>query len=64
MNEGCSPMILFGKEYWKKTKPVWPLLSHLAEGRMYEELLDLTDSIDTVVRRILSYRPDLYVKSR
>jgi predicted Rossmann-fold nucleotide-binding protein len=62
VNNGCSPMVLFGKEYWTKTKPVWPLLAHQAEGRMYGELLDLTDSIDTVVRRILTYQPELYIK--
>ena len=63
VNNQCSPMVLFGKQYWTEKKPVWPLLSHLAEGMMYEELLDLTDSVDTVVRRILSYRPDLYFKA-
>ena len=63
VNNGCSPMVLFGKDYWTNKKPVWPLLSHLAEGRMYEELLDLTDSVETVVRRILSYQPELYVKT-
>jgi predicted Rossmann-fold nucleotide-binding protein len=60
VNNQCSPMIMFGRNYWTHEKPVWPLLSHLAEGRMYEELLGLTDNVETVVRRILCYRPELY----
>lgn len=56
----CSPMILFGRQYWTEEKPVWPLLSELAKDQMYGELLCLTDRVETVVRKILSYRPDLY----
>ena len=59
-NKQCSPMILFGRQYWTQEKPVWPLLSQLAQDQMYGELLCLTDSVETVVRKILSYRPDLY----
>lgn len=59
----CSPMILLGRDYWTRTKPVWSLLSKLAEEQPYGELLCLTDSIDTVVRRLLCYRPDLYTFS-
>ena len=59
-NKQCSPMILFGRRYWTEEKPVWPLLSELAQDQMYGELLCLTDSVETVVRRILSYRPELY----
>lgn len=58
----CSPMILFGKEYWTKEKPVWPLLSQLAEDQRYGEILSITDSVDTVVRKMLCYRPELYRK--
>lgn len=59
-NGQCSPMILLGRRYWTEEKPVWPLLSQLAEGHMYGELLGLTDSVDTVIRRIMCYRPELY----
>ncbi|MFA5507452.1 MAG: hypothetical protein WC314_17075 [Vulcanimicrobiota bacterium] len=58
----CSPMILMGKDYWQNTKPVWPLLQQLAENQMYGELLYLTDSVETIVRKIGSFRPELYVK--
>lgn len=59
-NGQCSPMILFGRKYWTEVKPVWPLLSHLAEDQRYGEILAITDSVETVVRKLLSYRPDLY----
>lgn len=59
-NDQCSPMIMLGREYWTQVKPVWPLLSQLADGHKYGELLCLTDSIETVIRRILCYRPELY----
>lgn len=55
-----SPMILFGREHWTKTRPVWPLLSQLAVGHMYGELLALTDDEGEVVRRIRMFEPDLY----
>lgn len=58
----CSPMIMLGREYWTKRKPVWPLLSELAKDQAYGEILCLTDSIETVVRKLLCYRPELYRK--
>ena len=58
----CSPMILFGEKYWTETRPVWPLLEKVAKGQRYGEILTLTDSIDTVVRKLLCYRPELYRK--
>ncbi|MCA9797844.1 MAG: hypothetical protein KC910_38820, partial [Candidatus Eremiobacteraeota bacterium] len=42
VEDRCSPMILMGKDYWTRTKPVWPLLHQLAEDQMYGELLYLT----------------------
>jgi len=61
-NGQCSPMILFGEEYWSKQKPVWPLLEKLARDQMYGEILSVTDDIDTILRKMLCYRPDLYRK--
>lgn len=58
----CSPMILFGEKYWTEKKPVWPLLSYLAKDQKYGEILCLTDSVDTVVEKMLSYKPELYQK--
>lgn len=56
----CSPMILLDRKYWTEDKPVWPLLSKLADGHKYGELLSLTDSVEEIVRRLLSFRPELY----
>jgi predicted Rossmann-fold nucleotide-binding protein len=57
-----SPMVFLGKEYWTKTKPVYPLLRTLAEGCRYEKLLMITDDVDRAVDFIrknetLSNRP-------
>ena len=56
----CSPMILFGERYWTEQRPVWPLLSFVAKGKMYGELLALTDRRDEIVRRIQMFDPELY----
>lgn len=55
-----SPMILFGKKHWTEVRPVWQLLQKVSENKVYGELLALTDSTDEIIRRILSYNPDLY----
>ncbi|GAB5534424.1 MAG: LOG family protein [Rubricoccaceae bacterium] len=56
----ASPMILFGEKHWTEERPVWPLLSAVAKGKMYGELLALTDRRDEIVRRIQMYDPALY----
>ncbi len=56
-----SPMILFGSEFWTTTRPVWPLLSHMASGHRYGELLTLTDSETEVVERITAYDPTAFL---
>lgn len=55
-----SPMILFGEEHWTQKRPVWPLLQKVAKGKMYGELLALTDSEDEIIRRILMFDEGLY----
>ena len=55
-----SPMILFGKQHWTTNRPVWSLLSKVARGHSYGELLVLTDSEDEIIRRILAYNPEVY----
>jgi predicted Rossmann-fold nucleotide-binding protein len=58
---GCySPMILFGSEHWTSVRPVWPLLTHVAVGHRYGELIALTDDEEEIVERIRSYNPDEY----
>ncbi|MEM8734106.1 MAG: hypothetical protein AAGG44_07785 [Planctomycetota bacterium] len=59
---GCAPMILFGEQYWKETKPVWPLMKSLSRGQPYGELLAITDSAAEIRRRLASFRPELYGK--
>jgi len=50
--EIVSPMILFGENYWKVTKPVFPLIAQLAAGREYARHLAITDSREEIVKRI------------
>lgn len=57
-----SPMILFGRDHWTKKRPVWPLLKEVAQGKMYGELLALTDDEDEIVRRIRMFDPKLYTQ--
>ena len=55
-----SPMILFGIKHWTKKIPVWKVLHKVSRDKMYGELLALTDNEDEIIRRILSFKPDLY----
>ncbi|MEO0323188.1 MAG: hypothetical protein AAF447_09540 [Myxococcota bacterium] len=50
-----SPMVLFGKDYWTRVRPVWPLLEHVARGEDYGQLLSITDAEADVVAAIESY---------
>lgn len=59
-----SPMILLGKKYWTVDRPVWPLLSQVAQGKEYAELLAVTDSQDEILRRLQSYNPSVYKKPK
>lgn len=51
----ASPMVFFGKEFWTETKPVYPLLAQLAEGRAYKEWLLITDSVEEAVAHIQKF---------
>ena len=53
----ASPMIFLGAKYWQHTKPVYPLLQHLAAGEPYRDLLSITDSVNEVVERIKAFKP-------
>lgn len=57
-----SPMILMGIEHWTQVRPVWPLISSVAQGQVYGELLALTDCEDEIVRRIRMFDPELYTQ--
>ncbi|MFC1853976.1 LOG family protein [candidate division CSSED10-310 bacterium] len=47
-----SPMIFLGTEFWTKTKPVYPLLSYLAQGKEYAALITILDEVEDVVSYI------------
>ena len=55
-----SPMVFFGHRYWTETKPVYPLLSQLAAGRQYGELLTISDDADEIAAFILDHPPVPY----
>jgi len=50
-----SPMIFLGREFWTRTRPVFPLLDHLAQGHAYARHLLLTDSREDIVRALLDF---------
>ncbi len=51
----ASPMIFFGTVYWTHTKPIFPLIAQLSEGKEYHELLHITDEREDVVRQIVAF---------
>ncbi len=50
-----SPMIFLGREFWTRTRPVYPLLAQLAQGQEYARWLSLTDSREEVIRLLVEY---------
>lgn len=55
-----SPMILFGKEHWTNTRPVWDLLQKVSSNRPYGELLHLTEDRESVIEKIVDYDSTQY----
>jgi len=47
-----SPMVFLGKRRYREETSIFPLLKQLANGKLYEKMLHLTDSPDEVVRFI------------
>ncbi len=52
-----APMVFFGDDYWKRVRPVWPLLVHVAQEKAYGRLLTITDDEERVVQAIEAYDP-------
>jgi predicted Rossmann-fold nucleotide-binding protein len=50
-----SPMIFLGREFWTRTRPVFPLLAHLAQGQEYARHLMVTDSRAEIVQALVDY---------
>lgn len=57
-----SPMVLFGRRYWKESLPAYPLLQALAGGRQYSHLLTVSDSPEQVVDYLCQHPPVEYKK--
>ncbi len=53
----ASPMVFLGREFWTRTKPVYPLLRELSKGRPYHDLVRITDDVDEVVEWITAFTP-------
>jgi predicted Rossmann-fold nucleotide-binding protein len=54
-----APMVLVGVDHWTTALPAWPLLTALADGREYRDLLLLTDDHDEVLDAIRAYEPEV-----
>ncbi|MDO4190738.1 MAG: hypothetical protein Q4D14_03495 [Bacteroidales bacterium] len=53
----ASPMVFFGKEFWEKDVPMYPMFSHLVKAGRYRNLrLTITDDILKIVREIEKFR--------
>ncbi|RYZ41110.1 MAG: hypothetical protein EOO71_13365 [Myxococcaceae bacterium] len=50
-----SPMLFLGREFWTQTRPVYPLLEHLARGHEYARHLLITDSQEDIVQALVRF---------
>jgi hypothetical protein len=51
--------IILGQDYWTRTRPVYPLLEHLAKGHDYARYLLLTDSREHIIRALVDFDREL-----
>ncbi|MBM7117761.1 hypothetical protein [Archangium primigenium] len=54
-----SPMIFLGRDFWTTTRPVYPLLAHLAQGHEYARHLLLTDSQEEIIQALVRFNQEL-----
>ncbi len=47
-----SPMIFLGREFWTRTRPIYPLLEQLAQGQEYARYLRITDSLEEIIQAL------------
>jgi predicted Rossmann-fold nucleotide-binding protein len=52
----AAPMILFGKDYWTRELPVWPLLERLFDGRDARPLISTADDPERIVKTLTERR--------
>ncbi|SEU33733.1 LOG family protein [Stigmatella erecta] len=50
-----SPMIFLGREFWTRTRPVYPLLAQLAQGYAYARYLRITDDVEEIIQALEAY---------
>ena len=50
-----SPMLFLGEEFWTRTRPVYPLLAHLARGQEYARYLQVTDEPARIVQALRDF---------
>ena len=50
-----SPMVFLDKEYWSETKPVYPVLYQLAQGKEYGSMLGIYDDVGEIVEHIQNH---------
>jgi predicted Rossmann-fold nucleotide-binding protein len=50
-----SPMIFLGREFWTRTRPIYPLLAQLAQGQEYARYLRITDSLEEIIQALEEY---------
>ncbi|MCM2258017.1 MAG: hypothetical protein NDJ94_20480 [Vicinamibacteria bacterium] len=55
----ASPMVLLGRDYWNRERPLWNLLHKLAEGRPWAQHIHLVDTPDEAVAVLLAFTPPL-----
>ena len=53
----ASPMVFLNHRFWTEEKPVYPLLSALADGHAYRDLLTVTSDVDEAVAFIEDNHP-------
>lgn len=53
----ASPMVLLGRSYWTNTLPAERLLSDLAAGHVYADMITTVDSADEALRWIADHPP-------
>lgn len=53
----ASPMVFFDVDYWTNTKPVYPLLKQLAQGKKYADLLTGFDTVEPIVEYLIANKP-------
>lgn len=51
----ASPMIFLNKVFWTETKPIYPLLYQLADGKEYQQLMGIYDDVDAVLEHLFMF---------